>query len=64
MAEQLLTVEELAGELKTAVSWVYGQTRQKGDDGIPMIRVGKYCRFRLAEVLEWLERKGQEGNND
>ena len=58
--EELLTVDELAKKLHTPHSWIYSRTRQTGSDTIPMIRVGKYCRFRLAEVLEWLERKSDE----
>ena len=57
MTEQLLTVEELARELKAPPSWIYSRTRQSGPDAIPMIRVGKYCRFRLSEVLEWLHKR-------
>ena len=57
MTEQLLTVEELAEELKTPQSWIYSRTRQTGPDTIPMIRVGKYCRFRLSDVLEWLHKR-------
>ena len=64
MNEQLLTLNELAKELKTPPSWVYSRTRQTGPDSIPMIRVGKYCRFRLTEVLNWLERKNKEVNDD
>ena len=55
MNEKLLTVDELAKELSTPPSWIYTRTRQKGPDSIPMIRVGKYCRFKLSEVLSWLE---------
>jgi len=57
MNEQLLTVEELAKELKAPPSWIYSRTRQTGPDAIPVIRVGKYCRFKLADVMEWLERQ-------
>ena len=60
MTEQLLTVKELAERLKIPVSWVYGKTRKKGGDAIPNIRVGKYSRFRLEEVLDWLELKNKE----
>jgi len=63
MTEQLLTVEELADKLKTPVSWVYGQTRKKGTGTIPTIRVGKYCRFQLVDVLAWLQQKGLENDN-
>jgi len=64
MNEQLLTVDELAEKLKAPPSWIYSRTRQTGPDTIPMIRVGKYCRFRLDDVLAWLERKGEEVDND
>ena len=60
MNEKLLTVDELAKELSTPLSWVYSRTRQTGPDAIPVIRVGKYCRFRLSEVLEWLERMSKK----
>ena len=60
MSEELLTVKELAEVLKVKKSWVYGKSRQRGSNAIPMIRAGKYCRFRLEKVLEWLERKGDE----
>lgn len=63
MNEELLTSDELAKEIKTPVSWVYSRTRQKGSDTIPMIRVGKYCRFRLSEVLAWLEKTNMDGEN-
>jgi excisionase family DNA binding protein len=55
--ERLLTCKELAECLRVPVSWVYAQTRQKGTDTIPIIRVGKYCRFVEQDVLEWLRRR-------
>lgn len=45
----LLTPEELAARLSVPVSWVYEQSRMKR---IPAIKIGKYIRFNLAEVLE------------
>ena len=57
MNEKLITSTELAEELKAPLSWVYSRTRQRGPESIPMIRVGKYCRFRLSEVLKWLEQQ-------
>jgi excisionase family DNA binding protein len=56
MNEQLITISELAEELRVPRSFIYSRTRQKSSDAIPVIRVGKYLRFRLSEVLEWLER--------
>ena len=53
----LLTPKELAHELKVRTSWVYGETRKTGAGAIPRIRVGKYLRFRLEEVLAWLEER-------
>jgi excisionase family DNA binding protein len=47
--ERLLTPDELAERLKVPVSWVYEQSRV---GKIPTIRIGKYVRFRLNEVLK------------
>jgi excisionase family DNA binding protein len=58
--EGLLTVQELAKELKVNDSWVYGQTRKTGTGSIPRVRVGKYIRFRLQEVLAWLQENSRE----
>jgi excisionase family DNA binding protein len=51
----LLTVEEVAELLKVPVSWVYERTRQRGLNRLPGFRLGKYWRFREAEVFAWLE---------
>jgi excisionase family DNA binding protein len=64
MNEQLITVKELGEKLKVPHSFIYSRTRQKGPDTIPMIRVGKYCRFRLSEVLAWLEKTNRDGENE
>ena len=61
MTEELMTTQELADYLKVKLGWVYGQTRQRGEGSIPRIRVGKYIRFRLSEVMAWME--GQEKEN-
>lgn len=54
--ERLLTVKELADILAVPESWVYGHTAA-GD--IPTVRVGRYVRFRLDAVLEWLRGDGE-----
>jgi excisionase family DNA binding protein len=46
--DQLLTVEELAERLRVPASWVYEQSRQ---GKIPTVRIGRYIRFNLAEVI-------------
>jgi excisionase family DNA binding protein len=60
MTEQLIDVRELAKALAVPVSWVYGRTRQKGPDTIPHLKIGKYRRFRLDEVLKYLEKQQNE----
>jgi excisionase family DNA binding protein len=54
-ASGLLTVHELATELKVKPSWIYGETRKTGPGTIPRIRVGKYLRFSMEEVMDWLK---------
>ena len=58
---RLLTVEEVAGLLNVPVSWVYERTRQRGLNRLPGFRLGKYWRFREAEVFAWLERQHAGG---
>ena len=53
----LLNVEEVADLLKVPVSWVYERTRRRGVDRIPGFRLGKYWRFREADVLAWINRQ-------
>jgi predicted DNA-binding transcriptional regulator AlpA len=60
MAEQLIDVRELAEALSVPVSWVYSRTRQKGTDTIPHLKLGKYRRFRLCEVIAYLEKQQNE----
>ena len=55
--EQLLTLDEMAETLKVPKSWVYSRTRETGPDAIPRIKVGKYLRFRLNEVMNWIEER-------
>ena len=52
MTEKLLTVDEISEALRVPKSWTYRKAREKE---IPLIKVGKYLRFRLSEVLAWLE---------
>ena len=53
----LLTVKEIAKQLKVPISWIYTRTREKGADSIPRIKVGKYLRFDLKRVMEWIEKQ-------
>lgn len=60
MNQNLLTVDELAASLSVKTSWVYSRSREKGPGAMPKIKVGKYCRFVLDDVLDWL--KNQEAD--
>jgi excisionase family DNA binding protein len=62
MNENLLSVEELANYLKTPLSWVYSRTRERGVNAMPKLMVGKYIRFRLPEVLAWLEKRNEKNS--
>jgi len=55
MNQNLLSVDELAESLNVPKSWVYSRTREFGTNAMPRIKVGKYCRFVLADVLAWLK---------
>jgi excisionase family DNA binding protein len=57
----LLTVEEVAHLLQVPTSWVYERTRQRAVNRLPGFRLGKYWRFREADVLTWLERQRSGG---
>ena len=56
----LLTINEMAEKLKVPKSWLYSRTRESGPGTIPMLKVGKYIRFRLNEVMAWIEKKQGE----
>jgi len=53
----LLSVEDVAEILNVPISWVYERTRRRELNRLPGFRLGKYWRFREAEVLAWLERQ-------
>jgi excisionase family DNA binding protein len=57
----LLTVEEVAELLHVPPSWVYDHTRRRAINRIPGFRLGKYWRFRQADVLEWIECQSSGG---
>jgi excisionase family DNA binding protein len=58
-SDDFFTVGELAQMLKVPVSWIYGRTRQRGPNAIPVVRCGKYCRFHKADVLNWLKKQNE-----
>ena len=59
MNQNLLTVDELAESLSVPKSWIYSRSRETGPDAMPKIKVGKYCRFVLNDVLAWLKSQNE-----
>jgi excisionase family DNA binding protein len=51
----LLDSDSLAEYLNVPKSWVYEKTRDKSNGSIPRVKVGKYVRFNIHDVLEWLK---------
>lgn len=60
VADELLTVSEVAALLKVPVSWVYERTRRRGVERIPHVKLGKYLRFSAREITEWLQKQYRE----
>jgi predicted DNA-binding transcriptional regulator AlpA len=50
--DALLTIDRLAAELEVKPSWLY--THAGKEDGPPVVKMGKYLRFRRADVEAWL----------
>ena len=48
----LFTVQTLAEYLQVSVQWVYERVQLRE---IPFIRIGKFPRFRKADVDRWLD---------
>lgn len=49
---RLVNVKQLADLLGVPRSWVYQRT---ADGSIPMVRVGRYVRFDVRRVMDWLQ---------
>jgi predicted DNA-binding transcriptional regulator AlpA len=59
----LLNPQELATRLSVPVSWIREKTRERArerdEDPLPVVRLGKYVRFRWSDVEDWLKRQSQ-----
>jgi len=53
--EELLTVEDLAPLLRVRPEWLYAAARR---GTVPSVKVGRYVRFRKADIEEWISRGG------
>jgi hypothetical protein len=55
-------VEDVAALLKVSRSWVYEHTRSRGGartERLPYIKIGKYKRFDLRSIREFLLRRSK-----
>lgn len=60
MSDNLITVKELANALRVPKSWIYSRTRETGPGAMPRLIVGKYRRFILDDVLDWLNKQQEK----
>jgi excisionase family DNA binding protein len=58
---ELLSVAKLAGLLncspKTVRDWLYKDRKNPNADPLPYYRIGGLVRFRLKEVVAWVDRR-------
>jgi excisionase family DNA binding protein len=52
--EPILTIEQVAERLQLKPSTVYELTRRRNRRPIPVLRAGKFLRFRWSEIEAWL----------
>lgn len=48
----LLTVDELAAQLRVPTSWVYDHVRE-----IPHLKLGRHVRFEQDAITAWLRER-------
>ncbi len=58
--EPILTPEQVAERLQIKPRTVYELTRRRSARPLPVLKVGKYLRFRWSEIEQWLN----EGRRD
>ena len=53
---ELIDAAELARRLNLPLSWVRSHCRRRTLDELPVVRFGKYCRFKWGspELEEWI----------
>lgn len=52
--EPILTREQVADRLQLPPSTIYELTRRRNARPMPVLRVGKYLRFRWSDIERWL----------
>jgi excisionase family DNA binding protein len=58
VSDRLLTAAEVAEWLAVPVSWVRESTRS---GAMPHVELGRYKRYRQADVARWLEECSRPG---
>jgi excisionase family DNA binding protein len=58
--EPILTKEQVAQRLQVKASTVYELARRRSIRPLPVLKVGKYLRFRWSDVERWLD-EGRRG---
>ena len=58
--EPILTKEQVAQRLQIKASTVYELARRRSVRPMPVLKVGKYLRFRWSEIEQWLN-EGRRG---
>ncbi len=56
-SSRLLTVEEVACLLHVPVSWVYERSRRRGPGQLPHFKIGKYLRFEVRALTDFIQRQ-------
>jgi len=57
-----LTISELAKELKVSRRWIHEQIRTGGLPHHYLGQARRLLRFRLSEVVDWIEAAGSDGS--
>jgi excisionase family DNA binding protein len=58
VTDRLCTADEIAEMLAVPVSWVRDHTRA---GHLPHVTLGRYKRYRLERVVEWIEEQERGG---
>ena len=58
MADEWLSLEQIADELQLPLRTLYAQ-RSKGE-GVPGYKIGKHVRVRRTDLNSWLERQADQ----
>ena len=58
----MVTPEELAKLLKVPMSWIYDRTRKSGPDKLPFYKMGRYLRFSVLEIEDYLRQRSFNTN--